>query len=329
MSETIIDKNKFTPRDQLKRFMSHSETGTLIILAVLIIGTGLLNKNFYSLNNVTSILRALAFIMIVAIGETLVIITGEIDISVGSVAGLGAVLAPWFMTNGLNVPLSIVLALVICGVIGFINGTVVTRLKVSSFIATIGMLYIARGVNMYITKGYPIYPLPDVVNNIGNSEPLGISVAFIIAIFLIIIFDTVLRRTVYGRKLYAVGDNTYVARIAGIDSERIKRSVYMICGVLAGLSGILLSAQLNNGTPTIGNGWELQVIAATAVGGISLNGGSGTILGTAIGVIILSTLNNSLVLLGIDTQVQTILTGVVMIAAVTFDTMKRSRKLKA
>ena len=233
------------------------------------------------------------------------------------------------MTNGLNVPLSIFLALAVCGVIGLINGNVVTRLKVSSFIATIGMLYIARGVNMYITKGYPIYPLPDVVNRIGNAEPLGISVAFIIAIILLVIFDTVLRHTTYGRKLYAVGDNTYVARIAGIGSASIVRSVYVICSVLAGLSGILLSFQLNNGTPTIGNGWELQVIAATAVGGISLNGGSGTILGTAIGVVILSTLNNSLVLLSIDTQVQTIMIGVVMIAAVTFDTMKRNRKLKA
>jgi len=311
-----------------KRIMSKSEVGVIIPLIFLIIFTGLLRPNFFSVNNISAILRSLAFIGIVAIGETLVILVGEIDISVGQVAGLGAILGTWFMTHNVPVIPSILITLAICSLVGIVNGVLVSYIKVSAFIATIGMLYMVRGTKLYITKGYPVYPIPDSINTFGSETPLGISWSFIICIVLFIVFDIILRKTVYGRKVYAVGDNKDVARLAGINVRWVKISAFVFASVLSALSGILLAAQLHSGTHTIGEGWELNVIAATAVGGISLTGGAGSMGGTVIGVFILAILTNSLILLGIDTQIQTILTGMVMVGAVILDIIKRSRKVK-
>lgn len=312
----------------LKSLFSKSEVGIFIPLVILIVFTGLLRPNFFSINNIAAVLRALAFLGIVAIGETLVILLGEIDISVGQVAGLGAVLGTWFMVHDVPVLASILLTLVLCGLVGMTNGILVSYVKVSAFITTIGMLYIVRGVKLFITKGYPIYPIPKEINDFGAATPLKISWAFIICIVLFFTFGIILAKTVYGRKLYTVGDNKDVARLVGIKVERVKISAFILCSMLASLAGILLTAQLQSGTHTIGEGWELNVIAATAVGGISLTGGAGSMLGTVIGVFILQILTNSLILLGIDSNIQTILTGMVMIGAVILDIVKRNRKIK-
>ena len=320
---------KTSVKDFFGSMLATQEAGVLIPMILLVAVTGILKPDFFAGNNLSAILRGLPFYAIIAVGETLVILLGEIDISVGQIAGLTSVTSTYMMTHGINPVLSIVLALAICAVLGLINGVSVTYLKLSAFITTIGMYYIARGFKFIITKGYPVYPIPQSVGAFGVAEPLGLSWAFLIAIVLLLAFDFILRKTIYGRKLYAVGDNKEVAALAGINVRWTKISVFIISAVLAGFSGFLLSAQIKTGQPSMGDGWELQAIAAAAVGGISLAGGAGTMLGTALGVIFIAVLNNSLVLLSVDTNVQTVLIGVVMLAAVTMDTIKRSRKIKS
>jgi ribose transport system permease protein len=313
----------------LARMSSIPEVGVIIPLLLLIAITGILAPRFFLSNNIISILKWLAFASIVAIGETIVLLVAEVDISVGQMAGVAAITYGWLMTAGkLNPILSLVLALSVCAILGLVNGILVAHVKLSAFITTIGMLYIGKGLKYIISKGYPIYPLPDSVNKFGAAQPLGISWALIIAVILVIVFDQILRRTVYGRKLYSVGDNKEVAALAGINVKMIKISAFVICAVLAGIAGCLLAAQIHSIGVDIGEGWELSAVAAVAVGGVSLAGGAGSVLGGAIGVVFISVLNNSLVLLKIDPNVQTVLIGVVMLVAVATDVIKRNRKVK-
>jgi ribose transport system permease protein len=200
---------------------------------------------------------------------------------------------------------------------------------VPAFIATLGMLYMARGVNYLISKGYSIYPLPDILNEFGVAQPAGISWSFFIFVVLAIIFDQVLRRTVHGRKLYAVGGNREVANLAGISVNLIKASGFVLVGMMAGLAGMLLMARIVTGQPTIGLGWELNVIAAVVIGGVSLWGGSGTVAGAVIGLMIMQVVNTGLIVIGVDPYWQTVAVGAIMILAVFLDLLRRRAKLSS
>jgi ribose transport system permease protein len=328
---TLIE---LTPKPKLLKkinrlVMQHSEVGVIIPFILLVLFIGILEPTFFSLNNISSVLRSAAFIGIVAIGQTLVILTGEIDVSVGSVAGLGAIMATWFMTHGVEPVSACLFSLLLCGVVGFVNGVIVVKFSIPSFITTIGMLYIAKGITMTITNGYPIYPLPDLIKQLSSISPLGTSWAFICFILLIIVFNFILRKTIYGRNLFATGDNKEVAKLAGINVTRIKIISFLLSSIFAGIAGILLSFELLTGSPTIGSGWELLVVASVAIGGISLLGGSGSMIGTFFGVLILVTLNNGLVFLGISTHWQTVAVGVVMILAVMIDMFNRKKKVSS
>jgi ribose transport system permease protein len=314
----------------LSRIMASSEVSIFIPLLVLVVIISLLKPQFLDTGNVSAILKALAFLGIVAIGETLVILAGEFDVSVGSVAGLGAIISTWLITRtSLGIIGSIFITLVLCSLVGLINGFCVVKLKVHAFIATIATLYIVRGMAIIISKGYPIYPLPESLLEIGKMKPFGTSIPFILFIVLIFIFEFILRRTEYGRSIYATGNNKEVAKLAGINITFVKLSAFILSSVLAALAGILLAAQLQTGSPTIGMGFELQVVAATAIGGISLVGGAGTMIGTLIGILIMAVLNNGLVLLGINTFIQSAVQGLVMILAVLVDILRRSKKVRS
>jgi ribose transport system permease protein len=315
----------------IARITSVPEIGILIPLILLVAIIGIIKPIFFSVNNLSAVITGLAFIGIVSVGETMVILFGEIDISLGSIAGLGAILATWFATKPHWDPIiSIVMAVLICALLGLINGLLNVKIKMPSFIVTIGMLYMAKGAIYVISKGYPIYPLPAMMNKIGNFTLFSsLSLAFIIFIFLIIVFEFVLRKTNYGRYVYATGDNIQVAKLAGINVDTVKISAFVISGLLAGVAGILATLSLESGIATTGSGWEMQAIAASAIGGISLLGGSGTMIGTMIGMFILGVLNSGLVLIGMDTNWQTISVGVVMVIAVWIDIIRRNKKVKA
>jgi ribose transport system permease protein len=272
-------------------------------------------------------LRAVAFIGIIAVAQTWLIVVGEIDLSVGSVAGLSAVVAAWLMKNaGWPMELGLVAGLVTGAVAGLCNGLIAVRLGIPAFIATLGMLYIARGLNYLLCKGYPIYPLPERLSAFGKAEPFGVSWAFVILVGTVVLGDFCLRKTVFGRQVLATGGNAEVARIAGINTQAVKIICYVQTGMLAALAGMLLMAQLNVGQPEIGNGWELDVIASVVIGGVSLFGGVGTVAGTFLGLLIMQVVRSGLVVSGVNTHWQTVAVGVIMIGAVGLDLLRRRAK---
>ena len=312
----------------LRRLAAQPEVGIFIPLAALILVFFLINHVFLSPNSIGAMLRAMAFVGIIAVGQTWLMVAGEIDLSVGSVAGLCAVVASWLMKDaGWPVAAGLAAGAAVGCLAGLVNGLVAVRFGIPAFIATLGMLYIARGFNYLLCQGYPIYPIPDAVKNFGRAEPLGLSAAFVVFVLIVIAGDFCLRRTVFGRMVYATGGNKEVARIAGISTDRVKVICYMLSGLLAGLGGMLLMAEINVGQPEIGVGWELDVIASVVIGGVSLFGGVGTVLGTFLGLVIMQVVRSGLVVAGVSTHWQTVAVGVIMIIAVGLDLLRRRAKI--
>lgn len=311
-----------------KRILSVPETGILVPLVAFAIIFWCIDHTFLNTNSLSAMLRAVAFIGVIAVGQTWLMVAGEIDLSVGSVAGLAAIVASFLMKDA-DWPLAagLLAGLGVGALAGLINGLVAVKLGIPAFIATLGMLYIARGLNYLICQGYPIYPLPARLVAFGKAEPLGVSWAFVVLVVVVIAGDFCLRKTVFGRKVLATGGNVEVARIAGINTVRVKIGCYIMTGMLAALGGMLLMAQLNVGQPEIGTGWELDVIASVVIGGVSLFGGVGTVTGTFLGLLIMQVVRSGLVVSGVSTHWQTVAVGVIMIAAVGVDLLRRRTKI--
>jgi ribose transport system permease protein len=313
-----------------RRIFAVPEVGVLIPLLLFILLFYALNPVFLAPKNVANMLRALSFVGVIALGQTFLMISGEFDLSVGSTAGLCAIVCSYLMVNmGWAIAPAVIGGLVTGALVGLVNSFVVLKMGVPAFIATLGMLYMAKGINYLISKGYSIYPLPEPINEFGVAQPLGISWSFFIFIILAVIFDQVLRRTVHGRKLYAVGGNREVANLAGINVNLIKASGFVLVGVMSGAAGMLLMARIITGQPTIGLGWELNVIAAVVIGGVSLWGGSGTIAGAVIGLMIMQVVNTGLIVVNVDPYWQTVAVGAIMILAVFLDLLRRRAKASA
>jgi ribose transport system permease protein len=274
------------------------------------------------------LLRGMSYVGVIAIGMTFLMISGEIDLSVGSVAGLCAVVSAWLMKSaGWSVFPAVIAGLLTGGLAGLINGLVTVRANVPAFIATLGMMYIARGFNYLVCAGYPIYPLPESVRNFGAADTLGTSWSFVIFIVLIAIFDFILRWSVPGRTVYATGGNKEVARLAGINTDLVKILCFVLTGTMAALGGMQLMFRINVGQPEIGVSWELEVISAVVIGGVSLFGGVGTIIGTLWGLAIMQVIRSGLVITGVNTHWQTVAIGLIMIVAVLLDLLRRRAKL--
>ncbi len=291
----------------LRKLWSVPELGVLVPLVICTVLFYCTSHSFLGHNSVASMLRAMAFVGIIAVGQTWLMIVGEIDLSVGSVAGLCAVASSWLMKYAAwPVEAGLAAGILLGCIAGLINGIVAVRFGIPAFIATLGMLYIARGFNYLLCKGYPIYPIPDSLKAFGRAEPLNLSWAFVIFMAAVMIGDFCLRKTVFGRMVYATGGNKEVARIAGINTDWVKLGCYMLTGALAGVGGMLLMSQLNVGQPEIGVGWELDVIAAVVIGGVSLFGGIGTVTGTFLGLMIMQVVRSGLVVTGVNTHWQTV-----------------------
>jgi ribose transport system permease protein len=311
----------------LRKILTVPETGILVPLIAFALVFLSIDHGFLSPNSTAAMLRAVAFVGIIAVGQTWLMVAGEIDLSVGSVAGLCAVVSSCTMKNaGWPMEAGLLAGLATGAAAGLFNGFVAVRLGIPAFIATLGMLYIARGLNYLLCQGYPIYPIPEPLAAFGKAEPFGVSWAFSILVATVVIGDFCLRKTVFGRKVLATGGNAEVARIAGINTDSVKISCYVLTGMLAALAGMLLMAQLNVGQPEIGTGWELDVIASVVIGGVSLFGGVGTVVGTFLGLIIMQVVRSGLVVSGVNTHWQTVAVGVIMIAAVGIDLLRRKAK---
>jgi len=312
-------------KTRLLSLITFGEVGVIAALLLIVALFYVLQPAFLSERNVRAILNVVSFVGIIAIGQTILLVAGEFDLSVGSVAGVSAVSAAQLMTAlAWPVPLAVMGGVGIGLLIGLLNGIVVVKFRIPAFIQTLGMLFIGQGLIQLITNGYPVYPLPEAVADFGMSTfafGLGWSFAFFLAAALIA--DFVLRRTVLGRNLYATGGNPEVARLVGINTAWYKIGAFMTVGALAAVAGMFVMADLQSGTTSIGSGWELVVIAGVVVGGVSLFGGVGTIAGGVAGILVLKVVQSGLVVIGVNSNWQQIAVGAIMIAAVGLDILRR------
>lgn len=300
----------------------------MVIVMLLIIAFFLYRSaRFGTVDNVTTILIAAAPFALIALGQTLVILTGGIDLSVGSVIALSAMAAA---VTAKSAPDQLWLAPVVAVAVGFaagsVNGFVVSVMKVPPFIATLGMLTLASGLAFVLGDGAPINGLPTDYGQFANTRVFGLTIPVILMIIAIVGLGLIMRRTSYGLRVYAVGGNPLAAQIAGVKTGRVLFSVYAISGALAGLSGIMLSSRVISGSPNLGQGYELDAIAAVVIGGTSLSGGRGTILGTLIGALITSVLSNGLRIMSVPQEWQFVATGSIIILAVFFDMLRQRRQ---
>lgn len=312
----------------LKRQLQQSLAfGTLIVLVVFF---SIFGNNFLTWSNISGILLSTAVIGILALGTTFVIITGGIDLSIGTGMTLAAVMTGVFITN-LGLPVWIgVLGGVATGVLmGLVNGLNITFLRLPPFIATLAMMMIAQGLALVISGVRPIYfssSAPDFKQiALGTIIP-GLPNAVLITLILAVVAYLVLNKTILGRFTFAIGSNEEATRLSGVDTRRWKIFIYMFAGAFTGIAGVVLAARLDSAQPQLGVGYELQAIAAVIIGGTSLLGGRGSILGTVIGALIMSVLINGLRIMSIQTEWQNVVVGIVILIAVFFDSLRnRSR----
>lgn len=298
--------------------------GPLIGLVLLFIVISVLNDSFIDPSNLKNLARQISINALIAFGMTFVILTGGIDLSVGSILALSSALMASMITKGTNPELAIVLSAVIGILLGTVNGVIISYGKVAPFIATLATMTIYRGATLVYTNGNPISGLSDdpIFTGFGQGFILDIPVPAIIMLIAFFILFFILKKTPLGRQTYAVGGNEKVSYISGIKIDRIKIFAYALTGCLCALAGGILTARLNSAQPTAGMGYELDAIAAVVLGGTSLAGGKGRISGTLIGALIIGTLNNGLNILNVSSFYQQVVKGVVILLAVLMDRKK-------
>lgn len=300
------------------------KSGSLIGLIVLFAVIACLNSSFIDPGNLKNLLRQISINALIAFGMTFVILTGGIDLSVGSILALSSALMGSFIVSGVDPILGIVLACLIGAALGSVNGLIIAYGKVAPFIATLATMTIFRGLTLVYTNGNPISGLTEdeAFLNFGQGYFLDIPVPAVMMLIMFYVCWFILHKTPLGRKTYAIGGNEKVSFIAGIKINRIKIFAYTITGMLCGMAGAILTSRLNSAQPTAGTGYELDAIAAVVLGGTSLSGGKGRIVGTLIGALIIGTLNNGLNILNVSSFYQQVVKGIVILLAVLMDRKK-------
>jgi inositol transport system permease protein len=323
-------KDKSQTWERFNAFLS--KYGIVLILFAMLVAFSLLSEGFFTTRNLFNIVRQISFMGLIAIGVTMVIITGGIDLGSGSVLALAAVMATslaQLQTSatlkfpGLEVPIIIpvVVALGIGAFTGIINGSLIAKFKIPPFIATLGMMTVARGFAL-IYSNKPLSQLTPEYNFIGQGVLFGVPFPVIILVVVAIAVHIMLNNTPFGRYIYALGGNEQAARISGVNTDRVKIGVYTLAGLLSGLAGLVVSSRVGSGQPGQGVGIELDAIAAAVIGGTSLAGGIGTIWGTIVGALIIGVLDNGLILLNVDQYWITIVKGTIIVVAVIIDQRK-------
>ncbi|HAT1631372.1 TPA: ABC transporter permease [Raoultella planticola] len=301
------------------------DAGTLICLLIIIITFSFLSPVFFTIPNLLNILQQSSINALIALGMTLVIISGGIDLSVGPAAALSAVLGATMMVAGVPVPLAILATLGIGAICGVFSGSLVAYAGLQPFIVTLGGLSLFRAIALIYTGGNPVFGIPTEFRSLINSEIFGIPTPIVIVAVIALVLWTVMNKTPLGEYILAVGGNEEAARVAGVPVKRTKVTVFVISGTLASLASLILIGRLGAAEPTIGNLWELDAIAAAAIGGASLMGGKGSVVGTIIGAIILGALRNGLTLLNIQAFYQLLATGLIIIIAMLIDRATRGK----
>jgi ribose transport system permease protein len=322
-------KKSLLRSDAMQRLLAF---GALILLFVVF---SIASPHFFQFDNFVNIMLATAVNGILALGVTFVIITSGIDLSIGTVMTLSAVMTGVFITLWhVPVPLGILGGMITGTLAGLVNGVIIAKMRVPPFIATLGMLNVAKGLALVFSSLKPIYfnDTP-IFNKLVMSSVLGTIIpgfdvpnAVLILFGAAIVASLILTKTVLGRYTFALGSNEEATRLSGVNTDAWKIAVYTLGGLFAGLAGVVIAARLNSAQPSLGQGYELDAIAAAVIGGTSLSGGEGTILGTVIGAFIISTLSNGLRILSVPQEWQTVVTGVIVIVAVYLDIIRRRQQ---
>jgi ribose/xylose/arabinose/galactoside ABC-type transport system permease subunit len=298
------------------------ELGLIVVIVVLSVAFSFFNRNFLTADNFRNVLVAVAVVGIMSIGQCFVIIAKEIDLSVGSVMGLSGLCGAYAMSAGLNPVLGVLVALAVGMLAGLVNGLIVVYGKVGSFIVTLGMLSVARGLTYVISGGLPILIDPSVMF-LGQGQVFGIPVQVLVFFGLVAIAQIVLTRSVLGQRVIAVGDNEEAARLSGIPLPSTRLAVFVFCGLTAAIAGLIYTAQVSVAEAQAGTGLELDVIAAVVIGGASLSGGRGSVLGAMLGAYLLGALRNAFILLELSPFLQQMSVGLVIVAAALFNQFRQ------
>lgn len=320
-----IKLNKAKPID-FKETFKNPEILTLIGFFVLCIFFSLFTEEFFTGTNISNIIRQVSINGILAVGMTFVILTGGIDLSVGSVLALtGTIMAGLMINVGLPPIVAVLIGILLGALLGYINGIFVSYARIPAIIVTLAMMEAARGVALLYTGGYPLSGLPSSFAFIGRGYLFEvIPMPAVIMILVFIVAYIILNHLPFGRHIYAIGGNEEAVRLSGVKVKRIKTLVYLISGITASISGLIMTARLSSGQPMAGEGYELDAIAAVVLGGTSIAGGRGHIFGTLLGALLMGVLSNGLNLMGVSPHVQRVLKGVIIVGAIYYSS--RSQK---
>lgn len=306
--------------------LAKPEISVLFALIVLCALMTIASPYFLTFKNIVNVLRQFSLIAILAIGEGLIIITAGIDLSVGTVVGLSACTGAWAAKMGASPPLTLLIILSIGVIVGLSNGLLVTKVGITPFIATLGMMSIAKGFSLLITMGSPIHYDDTWISVFGGGHIGIMPVSVIVMVVLVAVGVIFANSTVTGRNIYAVGNSEKAAKLSGIRVERVRIIVFTISGFLAAICGLILMGQLEGSDAFYGNGYEMDVIAAAVIGGISMAGGEGNLIGIVVGAGLMGVLKNAFVLLAVPGYWQTVAVGVVIIGAVSIDSLRRKSR---
>lgn len=327
-----VAKKQSSFRDKMAKITGSDIFSAIVPLIILIVLATIFNPNFISLGNIISMFNLIPFVAICCLGNALVIMTGSADISVGKTSGLAAIIFGWTIkVLGVPIWLAVILGILTGGLIGFLNSFLIFNFNLPEFIVTLGMSYVVGACRFFLSKGYPFTGFGDGVKAFGTATipGIGVNIPFVVCVVLYIIIGLVLAKTTFGRHIKAVGDNPQVAALSGINVVKIKKFAYIACGLIVAIAGILMVIRLDYANPYTGNGWEFKCIAACAIGGVSLNGGRGNGLCIAIGVVSMMVLDNAIIMMGIDTNLQTTAIGAFLMIAASLDMIKQRKKIRA
>jgi len=324
----VDDKSdKRTVMTVVNRLFARRESGLFLLLILICFIMSVLKPDtFFTSENAFNILRQVSIIAIIAVGQTFVMISGGIDLSIGYNLALCGIVISTFLQMGFGPILSIIMGIIAGALVGFLNGIIITKLRLPPFIATLGMANIARGIIYIITQGFSISVDNPIVIGIGVGNVASIPILSIIMFVIVLIGIYVLDSTVFGTRVKAIGGNELASKLSGIKVHHNKIAVYTMTGVLAAIGGLIMVGRLYAGNPNAGANFEMDSIAATIVGGTSLSGGQGTVVGALLGSLLLAVIKNSLVLLSVNMYWQTVAVGVIIIIVCAIDGFTRVRR---
>jgi len=309
----------------LHKLMAAREITLIVLIVILIVVMSIASPYFLSLANFRAMAVGLVPTGVIVVGMAILLVSGGFDLSVGSVLALASTVCALLMIAGAPILPAILATLLLGAFIGLVNGLLITGLAINPLVATLGTMSVARGLALVFTEGFSLSSLPPSFGLLGNTNLFGLPPIVWLMIVLVGLGDFLLRRSTFFRQIYFIGSNERAARLSGISVDRVRVVAYVLTSTLAALAGIMLASRLMSGTPTAGSGLELQVLAAAVIGGASLRGGEGTVLGAFLGAVFVALINNAMTMLAVSIYWQMIVTGAVLVAAVAIDMIGRRR----